>query len=85
MKEEKGNVVTFVQTPDGNLDILYVNGNQIADSELITGSGLIGYLQDYLPITQMETRELTWEAVNRLEYQLPKKLADYQEDDFRKK
>jgi hypothetical protein len=85
MGEETGNVVTFIQTPDGNLDALYVNGSHVTESELITGNQLINLLEDYLPIAQMENKELTWDACNRLEYQLPTKLKDYQEDDFRKK
>lgn len=79
----KGNVATFIQTPDGNLDILYVNGNKVADSELITGSQLMNYLQNYVPVTKMENKELTWEACNRLEYQFPDKLEEFKEKDLK--
>lgn len=79
----KGNVVTFIQTPDGNLDILYVNGSKVADSELITGSQLIGYLQNHTPVAKMENKELTWEACNRMEYQFPLQLEEFKDGDFK--
>lgn len=85
MKETKGSQITFIQTPDGNLDILYINGKKEVHSELITGSGLIRFLEDYLPIKQMETKELTWDACNRLEYEFPDDLSEYHHDDFRTK
>ncbi|MGG3890248.1 hypothetical protein [Metabacillus fastidiosus] len=76
--------VTFVTTPDGEWEMLFINGELEKDGHSIYTPHLLGSLKEHLPatITKIEVKELTWDALNRYDYEFPIHLVDYNEEDF---
>lgn len=77
------NKVTLVNTPDGNWEMVYVNGERVIQNEMITAWTLLKQLEQYLPVGESECKELTFDACNKFDYEFPKSLTGFAIEDFR--
>lgn len=77
-----GNQAILISTPDGNWEMLYINGKSVYSDDNLYAGTLLRMLKDHLPISNIEVKELSWECCNGLDWEFPNDFSEYSESDF---
>jgi hypothetical protein len=77
--------ITLISTPDGEWEMLFFDDELEIDGHSIWSTHLLRLLNQYLPetITKIEIKELTWDALEKYDYEFPKFLSVFNEEDFK--
>lgn len=76
--------LTLISTPDGEWEMLFIDNELHMNGHSIYTGHLLYELKKLLPIEikEIEVKELTWEALEKYDYQFPHKLSSFDDEDF---
>lgn len=82
MKNNHARIV-LVETPDGNSEMIYINGGLSQSSDMLYSTHWINIINTYTSFDQVIQKELTWDAANKYwEEGFPTNFEKYNESDF---